>query len=567
MLLQEKKESEKNRNGSIIDSDIWLTVMQDGYDCVFAIDQSSRQCEFFHIGEWMGNVLGDVKTEYGDICKCISFTLIEEEQEAFIDQSHIETVLKEIEENGSYVRTVHVEGETGRIAKNIRIKRLPGESRLLCVCVDISTTLDHDWLTDEFARTGFLEQARHILKELPDDVSCSLVYTNIKGFKAVNELFGNQSGDMVIFQARDMLREWMKPLLLGRLESDHFVILVRDELLSVENMETLSHQTYKEGNKELHFDIRLGIYRITDKNVSISHMIDRAKLAENSIRDDQREMFAFYDDKVRENYVKQRVLLSDMSGALKVGEFEPFYQPVVDTMTGDIVSAEALVRWQHHDMGMVSPGDFIPIFENDGKISMIDHYMINRILDFTKERDKAEKKVVPCAVNLSRIDFYDPYLMEHLMKSFSERKDIPRFIRIEVTESAYADLEKNAMSYLYEMKNLGIQILLDDFGSGMSSLSTLESFMFDIVKLDMGFIRKVGVSKKAEAIIESTIKLSHALGAKVTAEGVETKEQLEFLRTNGCDYIQGYYFYKPVPEKEFAKILDSTDAAIISAAR
>jgi len=544
----------------LINSDIWSTIMLDGYECVFTIDIGSRQCEYYHIGEWMKKVLCGVEPEYGDICRHIAVMLVEEEREAFLDQSHIEIVLKEIEENGSYVRTAHVENDMGRFAKNIRIKRLPNDSnKLLYVFLDISTTLDHDWMTDEFARTGFLEQARNILNELSEDASCSLVYTNIKGFQAVNELFGSQSGDMVIFQTRDVLRKWIKPLLLGRLESDHFVIIARNEILTNENMVSVSHQTYKEGYKELHYDIRLGIYQIKDKSVSISHMIDRAKLAENSIRDDQRDLFAFYDEKVRDNYVKQRVLLSDMSGALEAGEFEPFFQPVVDAKTGEIVSAEALVRWRHHDMGMVSPGDFIPIFENDGKISMIDHYMINRILDFTVKREKSGKKIVPCAVNLSRIDFYDPYLMEHLMKSFSEMKDVPHCIRVEVTESAYADLEKNAMDYLHQMKSLGIQILLDDFGSGMSSLSTLESFMFDVVKLDMGFIRKIGISRQAEAIIESTIKLSHALGAKVTAEGVETKEQLDFLRENGSDYIQGYYFYKPMQEAEFEEILDRPD--------
>lgn len=554
MLQQNLKESAACQ--SSIDDVIWSAVMQDGYDCVFSIDVVSGLCVFYHISEWMSEFVGNDVSNYSDICKCISVSLVEEERESFLSQSHLEIVRKEIEENGSYVRTAHVENRSGRFAKNIRIRRLREENKLIFVFFDISATLDHDWLTDEFARTGFLEQARHIMQDLPDDVACSLVYTNVKGFKAVNELFGNQSGDMVIFQTRDVLRRWLDPLLLGRLESDHFVVLVRDDKLQPENIDELSHQTYKEGYKELHFDIRLGIYRISDRSVSISHMIDRAKLAENSLRDDQRDLYAYYDEKVKENYVKQRVLLSDMSGALKVGEFVPYYQPVVDAMTGEIVSAEALIRWKHHDMGMVSPGDFIPIFENDGKISAIDQFMIGRILAFTQKRKLEGKKIVPCAVNLSRIDFYDPYLMEHLMKNFSETKDIPDYVRVEVTESAYADLEKNAMDYLYQMKDMGIQILLDDFGSGMSSLSTLESFMFDIVKLDMGFIRKVGVSKKAEAIIESTIKLSHALGAKVTAEGVESSRQLAFLRANGCDYIQGYYFYKPMPETDFAQVLD-----------
>ena len=146
--------------------------------------------------------------------------------------------------------------------------------------------------------------------------------------------------------------------------------------------------------------------------------------------------------------------------------------------------------------------------------------------------------------------------MESIIEKFNSAGDNAGLIRIEVTESAYADLERKAMDYLNQMKKAGIKILLDDFGSGMSSLSTLENFAFDIVKLDMGFIRKIGIEKKAETIIESTIDMSHALGAKVTAEGVETKDQLEFLQSAGCDYIQGYYFYKPLPEKEFINVLN-----------
>ena len=159
-------------------------------------------------------------------------------------------------------------------------------------------------------------------------------------------------------------------------------------------------------------------------------------------------------------------------------------------------------------------------------------------------------------MNLSRVDFYDASFIESIFERIKDLELDTTMIRFEVTESAYADLETKAMDYLNKMKKQGIKILLDDYGSGMSSLSMLENFSFDIIKLDMGFIRKIGINKKAESIIITTIGLAHMIGAKVTAEGVETKEQFEFLRNYDCDYIQGYYFYKPMPEKEFEKILD-----------
>ena len=542
---------------SAVDARNWATVARDGFDCVMTVDKERAECFYYHIGDRIADTLRDMGCGYEDFLQRFVRAVVEEEQESFLDQLRITCVEEEIKARGNFVRTIHVNTENGRRAKNMRAHFIPGDDRRLLVTLfDITTALDHDWMTDEYARTGFLEQSLHIIAHTPKETALALLYTNVKGFKAVNELFGNQSGDMVIFQTRDALREHLAPLILGRLESDHFVMLVEKDRLTEENLSRLAHQTYQKENKRFHFVIRCGIYEIRDRSVTVEHMIDRAKLAEKSIREEHGGIYARYDEVVRENYVRQRMLLSDMKSAMESDEFKPYYQPVVDAKTGRIVSAEMLIRWQHHDLGLVSPGDFIPIIENEGRISTLDFFMMNHALDFTVRRSGEGKGIVPCAVNLSRIDFYDAFFMDHILGRFARDPALAALVRVEVTESAYADLEKNALDYLNEMKKIGIQILLDDFGSGMSSLATLETFVFDIVKLDMGFIRKIGMSDKAEAIIETTIHLSHALGARVTAEGVETEQQLAFLRKAGCDYIQGYYFFRPMPEAEFVALLD-----------
>lgn len=284
-------------------------------------------------------------------------------------------------------------------------------------------------------------------------------------------------------------------------------------------------------------------------------MADCAKLAEKLMREETVHSWNRYDEEIRVNYLRQGLLISDLKDSLKNGEFVAYYQPIVDARSRRIISAEALVRWEHHDLGMVSPGEFIPAFENAGKISQIDDYMIEKVTGFQNNRMKDGMRTVPISVNLSRIDFYDYLLLEHLSEIAENNKDIASIIKLEVTESAYATLESGAVDFLKHMRKLQIPILLDDYGSGMSSLSTLESFDFDIVKLDMGFIRKIGKSQKAESIIRSTIDLSHGIGARVVAEGVETEEQHSFLYYSGCDMIQGYYFYKPLPEEEFAALL------------
>ena len=548
-----------------VDRYVWKMVMDNGYDCVFGLDIEDHSIWFYHVYERKnpGSVqariesIGAPPETFDQFIGYLYHNVVEEEQPPFREQLDLKYICNEINERGSFVRTVHMNFIGERKSKCFKI--FPHEvepGKLLGFVYDISAALDHDWMTDEYARLGFIENAERMLNEIPiEREPYSLVYTNIKGFKAINDLFGEQSGDMVIFQTRDILRTLLRPVIMGRLENDHFVLITRDEFLSEQSLRSLANQTYSEGFKQYDFTIRCGIYRIHDRDVTIGKMIDRAKLAEKSILDTVGRSHVIYNDDVRVNYVKQRVLISDMNKAMDTGEFKAFYQGIVDAKTGQIDSAEALVRWQHGQLGMISPGEFIPAFESGGQISALDRFMIERIIDFNSKRAKDFKLIVPCAVNLSRIDFYNTAFMDYLQDMFTNDPLATEYVRIEVTESAYADLEKNASDFLNKLKSKGVKILLDDYGSGMSSLSTLENFEFDIVKLDMGFVRKIGIQEKAEIIIRSTIELSHALGATVTAEGVETEAQLSFLRDAGCDHIQGFYFYKPLPEDEFSALL------------
>ncbi len=548
-----------------IDRYVWNMVMDNGYDCVFGVDINDGSINFYHVykrkqpGSAYSKIesIGAPPETFEQFMDSLYEYVVEEEQACFKEQLRVDYICNEINERGNFVRTIHMNFIGERKSKSFKIYSHEAEpDKLLGFVYDISASLDHDWMTDEYARLGFLENADRMLQEIPiDREQFSLVYTNIKGFKAINDLFGEQSGDMVIFQTRDILRTLLKPVIMGRLENDHFVLITRDEFLNEQSLRSLASQTYSEGFKQYDFTIRCGIYRIHDREVSIGKMIDRAKLAEKSILENVGRSHVVYNDDVRVNYVKQRVLISDMNKAMEVGEFKAYYQGIVDAKTGQIESAEALVRWEHGRLGMISPGEFIPAFETGGQISSLDRFMIERIIEFNTNRAKECKLIVPCAVNLSRIDFYNTALMDYIVNMYAGNPIATEYVRIEVTESAYADLEKNASDYLNRLKALNVKILLDDYGSGMSSLSTLENFEFDVVKLDMGFVHKIGLQKKAEIIIRSTIELSHALGATVTAEGVETAQQLDFLRDAGCDHIQGFYFYKPMPEEDFSKLL------------
>ena len=542
------------------------SIVKDRYDCIMEVDSESGRTTFLHIGDFLlerGIIPINIDT-LEELNRLLAEKLVvPEEQQPFLEQSTLEVILDEIANKRVYARTVHLNTGDEIKAYDLRVRLIAGDKRRLMVSyTDISMVLDHDWMTDEYSRLGFIAQAEKMLKEPEYQKGYSVVYANVQGFKAVNDLLGRHSGDMVIFMTRDVLASSLHPVLLARLESDHFALIVKTQYLTNARLEEMCRQCYVEESKRLPILIRCGICHIDGEDggdeMKIQRLLDRAKLAENTLDPSHGGCYAVCDQKMSDDYVNRRWLVSQIDNAFAKGEFQTYYQPVVDAMTGEIASAEALIRWHHSERGMISPGQFVPVYEKEGCITRIDSFMVNSVIAFNHSRMLKKQKVVPCAVNFSRVDFYDVRLLEMLKTKLVHQINIKDMLKLEVTESAYAELESDAISFLNEMKALGLALMLDDFGSGMSSFSTLENFEFDIIKIDMGFISQIGKGRKAESIIKHIIGLSHDVGAKVVAEGVETKEQFAFLQSVSCDMIQGYYFYKPMTEAEFAKLLDNS---------
>lgn len=542
-----------------VNATVFDTLVSKYYDWVLEYNVENGQVEFLHVS--------NVFLERGVIPEKIHFfdeliqlfvdkMVVFDEKETCLEQITRSCILEETKSKGCYVRTIHINAEDGIKAESLRITPMKGDDEGFLVCLtDISMILDRDWMTDEYSRSGFIARVEQLLKESEDQEGYSIVYTNVKGFKAINDILGTKNADIMIFQICEALYEELNPILVARLESDHFAVFTRTENITEERMKDLCHRCYIEGTKRLPYLIRCGIYNINDRLKKVPYMIDQAKLAEKSIVADQGIPYAICNEKMSQDYVNQRIFVSELDAALKKGEFIPYFQPVVDAKTYEIVSAEALIRWKHSERGLIPPGMFIPIFEKEGLTPKLASFMINSILDFNIRRIEKGERSMPCSVNLSRVDFYDTKLIELIKQKLKNKKDVPNMLKFEITESAYVSLESDALDFLEEMQKLNMSVLLDDFGSGMSSLSTLEIYDFDVIKLDMGFVRKIGINSKTEAIIRHIIGLAHAMGAKVVAEGVENKEQLEFLQSVDCDMIQGYYFYKPMPEEEFVKLL------------
>lgn len=433
------------------------------------------------------------------------------------------------------------------------------EGLILTTLKDVTILLEQDHLTGEENRYGFIRRARQVIRDTQLQCQFAIMYFNIKGFKAINELFGTEGGDLALREVvRTIHHSKLYPYVIGRVEADHFVCLVDAANINYENLKEKLHQVLTIQQRSMDVYAVCGIYMIPEheRRESVSNMCDRARIAKDYIEDEYVQPYAVFDESMSSSYMERNDALRDLSHALEKKEFHVYYQPVYDAFSGEIASAEALVRWIREDGTMVSPGIFVPALEDSGRISQMDLFVERSVFSFLEERYHKGQFIVPVSVNMSQMDFFDKDMMASVFVDVSNT-DLPvDYTRIEVTETAYSMVASNNRNVLLNMKNIGVKFYLDDFGSGYSSFSTIRDYDFDVVKLDMGFVQKIGTTARANAVIQAIIDMAHAIGSKVVAEGAETKEQVDALRDMKCDYIQGYYFSKPLSEEAFEALLN-----------
>ena len=423
---------------------------------------------------------------------------------------------------------------------------------------DITEKFEQDILTGGYNRQGFIRHVERILKESEDRTGYAVVFFDIKNFKAVNELFGTEIGDMMLRKVyEDVRKSELKPLVSAREDADHFICLVERKNLNLDMLTGMCQKKLTRGGKTLHLSVKCGIFMLEKKKMSVNGMIDRAKIAQRYITDEFVQSYKIYDSSMKNTYIDKATLAGELEEGIEQGQFKVYFQPVVDAMTGKIASAESLIRWFHPKKGFISPGVFIPALEESGHISELDLYVLDSVNEFQKKRYQSDKITVPVSTNLSWMDFYDETIMNWLEKKCADASMPSGLCRMEITETSYAAIEADRNATLEALREAGILLLLDDFGSGYSSFGMLQNYNFDIMKIDMSFVRQIETNTKTRSIIRFIIEMAHTMDIKIIAEGAETKEQVEFLRDNGCDYIQGYYFYKPMPEEEFVKLLDA----------
>jgi len=491
--------------------------------------------------------------------------VVESERERFKKCVELSTIKERLRKDKQYFFTIHETDKTGEV----RLKRYSYiyiDERVDIIVgarEDITEFSEKDVLTGGYNRRGFIRITERLLNEVPDRTKYAVLFFNVKNFKAVNELFGVESGDVVLQNIfRTLTHSKLSPVITARVESDHFVCLVENKNLDFEELTSVCDNKFVKDGKCMNLIIRCGIFYVEEKPMKISGMIDRAKLAKRYITDEYVQPYMVYDHSMQVAYIDKAKLAGELQEGIAKEQFKVYYQPVIDTKTGKIASAEALIRWIHPDKGFISPALFIPALEENGHISELDFYVLKKVWQFINDRCENNKFVVPISVNLSWMDFYDEIMMEKILKEMDRFRENGRehMARFEITETSYAAIRENRSGILESLRIKNAKILLDDFGSGFSSFGMLQDYDFDILKIDMSFIRKIGENPKTKSIVHSIIGMAHEIGIKTVAEGVETEEQVSFLRQSGCDYIQGYYYSKPLPEEEFVGFLEKADA-------
>lgn len=417
-----------------------------------------------------------------------------------------------------------------------------------------------DELTGIYNRAGFYHFTRELLDQNPNMQFC-LVYWNIRRFKVVNNLFGWERGDKILIHLADSMKEEFggEIATYGRMERDNFICCLPFDVLSKGKWLRLGEVTYAMGDLDYHFSCCYGLYKIDDRKMSISVMGDRARIAMESVKDNYMCSYAWYNEEMWNSLVEEQSLSNDFKTAIAEKQFKVYYQPICEAVDGLVSGAEALVRWQHPARGLISPGVFIPLFEQNGYISILDRYVWNEVCKMLKGRMDAGKKVLPVSINVSRIEFYNHHLCEDIYNIVTKNGVPIDLIKIEITETAYADNPVQVQEAVNKFHEYGFVVLMDDFGSGYSSLNILKDLPIDTLKIDMKFLNGFETSEKATIILEAVVRMAKWMSLRVVAEGVEGRKEWEFLKSVECDLVQGFYFYKPMPESDYIALLDKTE--------
>lgn len=462
--------------------------------------------------------------------------------------------------------------ETGVENKAISISRYPlhdpdggvvGNYFLLRDCTQAQKNIDlehfgtlHDSLTGICNRYGFYRQARHCLESYPEETYC-LAGLNFCDFKLINNFYGLTKGNELLSRIGTMLRrhyEGDDEVAYGRIQDDRFALLIpirrfcpEEFLHDVEQI----MQSLRPSNLVL--QVTVGICRVEDAETPISILCDRAFLAAGSLEKRESSGFVWYQEDMLADKLHDQAILARFAEAIQNQEMKIFLQAQVDARSGRMIGAEALSRWRRDDGSIIPPALFVPVLEQHGKIWQLDHWVWEQSCSLLRKWQGTPLEDCTLSVNISVKDMYYLDLYEVFTQLAQQYGINPAKLELEITETVFMDKPREAMALIRRLQSYGFRIAIDDFGSGYSSLRLLKDIQADILKIDMEFLQKTAHHRRSRIILQAIISLAQALSMPTVVEGVETKEQAEYLRGIGCTTFQGFYFSQPIPVSDFEK--------------
>ncbi len=408
----------------------------------------------------------------------------------------------------------------------------------------------HDHLTGLYNEEAFYEQVKETLEADPEE-KYYIVCSDIQNFKFINDIFGRQVGDELLITMAGRLKDRIKlDGVYGHIEHDRFALLIKKKDFDPNIFKDIPKEVHTSKDLSYPVNIFLGVYEITDRKMPVYEMCERAIMAVHTLKSSFNLEIAYYDDALRDNVLKEKELNEDLDRAITEKQIQIYLQPQFDR-NGQMLGAEALVRWLHPSRGMVMPGEFIPLFEHNGNIVKLDQCIWRLACEHLrrwKENGWGDKYI---SVNISPTDFHFIDIYANFMELITEYQIEPKNLRLEITETAMITNLDKQLELIEKLRKAGFVVEMDDFGSGYSSLNMLKDIRVDVLKFDLHFLRSSEDPERSRKIVKSLMELSKELEMPAIAEGVETEEQVEFLKGIGCDMFQGYYFAKPMDVKTF----------------
>ena len=422
---------------------------------------------------------------------------------------------------------------------------------------ELISAAETDKLTQLYNRDFFFEYAERLYRYHPE-LRMDAVVMNIEQFHSVNDAQGREFGNEVLRTIGAEVRAFLATTngIASRVEADRFAIYCVAQPDYAALLRRFQDRVSR-GFPNVSVRLRMGVMPWRE-GVGPIQLVDRARTACNMVRGNYQNPLMIYDEDMRRREQLNQRLLNDLNRAVMERQLKVFYQPKYDVQCDPprLSSAEALIRWQHPELGMISPGEFVPLFEGNGLISVIDSFVWREAARQVRLWKEAYGLTVPVSVNLSRADVFDPTLVDRLDRLVRENGLEYGDVKLEVTESAYTDNAKDLLDVIRRLRAIGFEVEMDDFGSGYSSLNMLADMPIDVLKMDMAFVRNIESSDADYMLVKLILDIARHLKLKVVAEGVEHAGQLNLLRDAGCDLVQGFYFSRPVPPEEFRALIE-----------